>query len=49
MSRGSDWRPAAVAIRIGKKLMKIEKVTRDGRPNPNHTIKSGASAIFGMS
>jgi hypothetical protein len=38
-------RPAAVAIGIGKKLMKIEKLARDGRPNPNHTIKSGASAI----
>ena len=29
--------------------MKIEKVTRDGSPMPSHTMKSGASAIFGMS
>ena len=28
--------------------MKIENVTRDGEPIPSQTMKSGASAIFGI-
>src|ERR1700730_14564810 len=47
MSNGSDCRPVAVEIRIGKKQMKIEKVTRHGSPRPRHTMKREASGIHG--
>jgi hypothetical protein len=40
--------PAAVAINIGKKQMKIEKVMRDEGPMPSQTMNSGASAILGI-
>src|SRR6476660_1418946 len=42
-------RPAAVAMRIGKKQMKIENVMREDGPIPSQTIKRGASAILGIS
>src|SRR5216684_5909056 len=49
MLASTDCRPATVAIRIGKKQMKIEKVMRDDGPIPSQTMNSGASAIFGIS
>src|SRR6267378_1824815 len=47
MLASTDCSPATVAIRIGKKQMKIEKVMREDGPIPSHTMNNGASAIFG--
>src|SRR5665213_2867953 len=40
--------PAAVAINIGKKQMKTEKVMRAEGPMPSQTMNSGANAILGI-
>src|SRR5258708_7320930 len=48
MLGSTDFKPATVAIRMGKKQMKIENVMRDDGPMPSHTMNSGASAIFGI-
>src|SRR5947209_4458133 len=48
MLASTDCRPATVAIRIGKKQMKIENVMREDGPMPSQTMNRGASAIFGI-
>src|SRR6516165_7911590 len=44
----TDCSPAAVATRMGKKEIKIEKVTRDEVPIPSQTMNKGANAILGI-
>ncbi len=52
-SRTSEWsvdsRPAIMAMKIGKKPMKVAMVSRDCQPMPAQTMNSGVQAIFGTS
>jgi len=41
--------PVAVETTIGKKAMKMATTMQDLLPTPSQTMKSGASAILGIS
>ena len=45
--RSVDSRPAIMAMKIGKKPMKVAMVSRDCQPMPTQTMNSGVQAIFG--
>ena len=49
ISAGTDRIPAEVLTTIGKNAMRNAMMTLDVRPNPNHTSRSGANAIWGTS
>ena len=38
-----------MAMKIGKKAMKVAMVRRDGQPMPAQTMNNGVQAIFGTS
>ena len=38
-----------MAMKIGKKPMKVAMASRDGQPMPAQTMKSGVQAILGTS
>ena len=52
-SRTREWsvesRPATMAMKIGKKQMKVAMASRDCQPMPTQTMNSGVQAIFGTS
>jgi hypothetical protein len=46
-SGSTDWYPAIVFTRTGKKVMTAVMKTLPSRPKPNHTTIKGARATFG--
>ena len=44
----TDLKPAIPFTKSGKNVARITRANFELKPNPNHTMSSGASAILGM-